>query len=405
MTPVSNDVVDSLKSLTAKGLYVELRMMHDGARIGCRHLATLFEEGRDKIARCLNQLIEVGVLARVVWQVGNGQWITKYLVSDQPLDTADILEIAGQYRATYVTVSADLARPLRDLGLTYSVNDTGKEHVIRVSGFGQHHRSTDANTLVTPESGFPSPGWTEPEKPLVTPESGFSSPGDAGAVPTGCQKSGSHKVFTYSSNPSLREEPPLAAGEGGMAPLLPPHPVEDPAGKETGAGDEVPEFLEEQTNHVMGAVVKTFPSLPLTDLRAIEGQVRSLLMAGHTNGALTLLLTSNTGGIKMLWLHVQDGLRDLPETEAIVREYHQLAAPPALWCGNCDQRTRLIDHHDCDGQTGTHRCHVCHPDRAATPPNCNICHPAARSVVIEQPRKSVPWRKLLQSMSEQGTGS
>lgn len=415
-TQVSNDVVDSLKSLAAKGLYLQLRMMPDHARIGCRHLATLFEEGRDKIARCLNQLVEAGVLTRVVWQVGNGQWVTKYLVSDQPFDTDDVLEIAAQYRATYVTVSADLARPLRALGLTYTVNETGKEHVIRVSGFASARMPDPASALVTTGSGFLAPGPDEPVEPLVSTGYGNPSPGEQDPASTGCQKSGSHKVFTYSSSyPSLRDEPPTAAGEGGMdSPTPTTHTADQPAADQVSTeqvpiSDEVAEFITEQTAQVMAQVVKTFRAgISAAELRTLEAQVQRLILDGHTPMALTKTLTSNTGGIKMPGRVLLKRLVDLDEINAITQEYHQLEASPVRWCGHCNQTTRLVDHVDTDGKPTVHRCQQCHPDRDTTATPCGHCQPAVDRTVTagEEPlrRKSRPWKDLLDEVLAEQAG-
>lgn len=159
----------------------------------------------------------------------------------------------------------------------------------------------------------------------------------------------------------------------------------------------VDEHLEQQTNQVMAAVVKTFRAvLTPSELVSISVKVRGFLAEGQTVAALTSVLTTNTGGIKMPGRVLLKRLADIPATEAITREFHALAPPPAPWCGSCDQRTRLV-HHD----QVSHRCHTCHPDRhpaASRAATCRTCHgmdTPSSSDPDAAARKSRPWRELL----------
>lgn len=389
-TMIDQEISQSLAGAAELGVYVRLLEMPEGSRIGARHLATLFTEGRDKMAGCLTALLRVGALMRLLYRGGSGQILTRYVVLDKPADVDDLLEEAARLEMVSAVVSVELARRMQKIGYTC---ETTAGDLIKVTGFNNSASHTGVQ-----ESG---PGADDAAFPLVRTGVQESGPGADDPSSTGSGFLDSHKVKDPSSNPSLRFQP--------IAESVPDQSTSTEGGMNTNESqqeapcDEPPqgEFTEQVTS-IMKALFRVHPrsAFSLGQIRSLQTKLTVLCAGGHSEAALIEELIHNPAGMRMPGRALLARLSQLPEKIAATE---LLVQPTIPWCGSCDPRTRHVTHQDY-----VTRCPLCHPavaQRPAEDPAATVVAPGQHSSDPDRPsQKRASWRHLLREVQQTDRG-
>lgn len=339
------DLAAEIYSGLALGLFAYMAMLRDGEEFSIRQMQRTHKEGRDAWSGALAELLELGLVARVRWADGRGQWRTRYyLAQDHAFDAEDIaylrevhgmgclIECSPGLGNVPIQVSSRVSKRPRK-GVTSPPGESG---------------SVDNSTAIRRDRATP----------LVAPAAAIATigqPADAIAA-TG----------TISDDADPQQAGGVAAIAGALEegkdlllpPPYPPHANTSPEQEPTSTGGRGDDVEHPHTGQVMGSVLRTWPILSRRDRATVQQLVNQRLAQGHGPDGLRQLLCGNTDGVRMpgrLLIARLDGLGE-PVAEPAGR---------LPWCGACDDR--WIDH-----GLGLHRCPACHPagDSSADCPDC-----------------------------------
>ena len=198
-------------------------------------------------------------------------------------------------------------------------------HLIVHRGQGGAHRSTNSYTVVI-HNGCQS-------------DARHSATGDADDTP------GVTQLCHPTGDTALTPDPPGNHQD-------PPPPAREPDDRPGDQPAPGGEGGHEEFHAALGA------AWPLSggQRRRLGPRVDAALAAGWTPAALAAHVGVNADGVRSPYAVLASRLADLPDPPTA-----RSAAKP-LWCGQCDETTRLIEHPTDDTVT---RCPLCHPAREA----------------------------------------
>lgn len=87
---------DKNLSLTDRGLLITLLSLPDGWNLSNRGLQAILPDGRDRIAKAMNRLIELGYVTREQKRIGNRYGCNQIEVHDMPQETGESQKTAFQ---------------------------------------------------------------------------------------------------------------------------------------------------------------------------------------------------------------------------------------------------------------------------------------------------------------------
>ncbi|SKF61401.1 Uncharacterised protein [Mycobacteroides abscessus subsp. abscessus] len=410
-TPLDNRVIDRLPSAGSIGVYVYLQRLAERAggnldefRVGQKALAGVFREGRDAMARILDELLGAGLLVRVVVKGESGQFLTRYLVRSTPVTVAEVLAIAAAEDTQHMVVPVELARPLYKVGLHYAPHT---DATVTITGFTSDIRTLEAaaatslsqNRSCTDQAA--SASAKDSVFPLVAPDPGFRTDQFAARTesldPTG---SGFPGPLQGTNTPS-RSLPPTpqrieqsvpakaATTEGGIR----AHRIDESTPQQVDEAIAVSEVVDESVTQVMRAVIRTYgqPRFSAAHLRDLGGGIASRLKAGASAADLITTLTSNPDGMRSPGRALLKRLADIDDRDQVAAVYAGPARVQLPWCGDCDEATRFVE-----GDSWVRRCSACSSaavDRTTAETEAMALVPPTPA---ESARKHVPWRELLE---------
>lgn len=339
------DLAAEIYSGLALGLFAYMAMLRDGEEFSIRQMQRTHKEGRDAWSGALAELLELGLVARVRWADGRGQWRTRYyLAQDHAFDAEDIAYIR-EVHGTGCLIECSQGLGNVPIQVSSRVSKRPRKNVAPPAG---ESGSVDNSTAIRRDQATP----------LVAPADAIATigqPADAIAA-TG----------TTSSDTDAQHTGGVAAIAGALEegkevlfpPPYPPHTHTSPEQPTTSTGGRGDEVEHPHTAQVMGSVLRTWPMLSRRDRSAVHGLVNQRLAQGHSPDMLRHLLCGNTEGVRMPGRLIIARLEGLGEP---------IEGPSGRlpWCGACDDR--WIDH-----GLGVHRCPACHPagDSSA---DCSDC--------------------------------
>lgn len=349
------DIASKIYSGLALGLFAHMAMLRDGEEFSIRQMQRTHKEGRDAWSGALAELFELGLVARVRWADGRGQWRTRYyLAQDHPFEQSDIdyiHEVHGRH--CLIECSPELSNTPIQVSSRVSRRPRKRPTIV--------DQQSEPDSRVAVDNSRPARGSAA--KPLAEPVSAIATAGSptnaiaaAGATSTNDQAEAEQGVAAIAGTYKERKD--------SFLPPLPPHTPNSTDSHSTATGWR--EETHPDTSEVIAAVRSAWPTLSRRDLHQIRDAVSRQLLAGHHAGHLVQVLTQNTGGARIPGKLLLHRLEDLPEAPA--------AAPRRTpWCGSCDHRW-------IDVGIAVHRCPQCHP--AAEDEGCPDClsylarHPA-----------------------------